>query len=110
MASGELIIMSEGSQQETTNFISFAAPFAKRPSVEGRKSSWPKSTEIMHLVFHESLNGRHNKYGERLLPENSGDRSLARLDILKIFHSQLVTKRRHRYLRKNKSMAFCCSS
>ena len=77
--------MSKGSQQETTNFISFAAPFAKRPSVEGRKSSWPKSTEIMHLVFHESLNGRHNKYGERLLPENSGDRSLARLDIFKVF-------------------------
>ena len=37
-------------------------------------------------------------YNDRFLPEKRGDRSLMLFDILKIFHSQLVTKRRHRYL------------
>ena len=85
-------------------FNSFATPFAKRPKVKGRQSFWPKYIKIVHLVFCESFNGRHS---DRFLLKR-GDRSLALLDILKIFHSQLVTKWRHRYLRKG--MAFCCSS
>ena len=50
----------------------------------------------MHLVFR----GRHNRYSDRFLLEKRGDQSLALLNISKIFYSQLVTKRRHRYLRK----------
>ena len=56
--------------------------------------------KIVHLVSCESFNGRHNKYSDHFLLEERGDRSLALLDILKIFYSQLVTKRRHRYLRE----------
>ena len=78
----------------------FAAPFPKRPKVEGGQSSWPKYIKIVHLVFSESFNGRYNRYSDRFLREKRGDRSLALLDILKIFHSQLVTKWRHRYLPK----------
>ena len=78
----------------------FAAPFPKRPKVEGRQSSWPKYSKIVHLVVSESFNGRYNRYSDRFLREKRGDRSLALLDILKIFHSQLVTKWRHRYLPK----------
>ena len=78
----------------------FAAPFAKRAKVEGRQPSWPKSIKIVHLVFCESFNGWCNRYSDRFLLEKRGDRSLALLDISKIFYSQLVTKRRHRYLRK----------
>ena len=55
---------------------------------------------IVHLVFCESFSGRHNRYSDRFLLEKRGDRSLALHDISKIFYSQLVTKRRHRYLRK----------
>ena len=84
----------------SSNFNSFAAPFARRPKVEGGKSSQPKYIKSVHLVFCESFNKRHNKYGDRFLLEKGGDRSLALLDTLKIFYSQLVTKRRHRYLRK----------
>ena len=78
----------------------FTAPFAKRPKVEGGQSSWLKYIKIVHLVFCESFNGRHGRYSERFLLEKRGDRSLALLNILKIFHSQLVTKWRHRYLPK----------
>ena len=55
---------------------------------------------IGNLVFFESFNWRHNKYSDRFLLEERGDRSRALLDILWIFRSQLVTGRRHRYLRK----------
>ena len=48
----------------------------------------------------ESFNGLHKKKGDRFLQEKRGDRSPTQLDILNIFHSQLVTKRRHCYLRK----------
>ena len=55
---------------------------------------------LVHLVSCESFNGRHNKGSDRFLQERRGDRSLALLDIIKIFHRQLVTEQRHRYLRK----------
>ena len=84
----------------SSNFNSLAAPFARRPKVEGGKSSQPKYIKSVHLVFCESFNKRHNKYSDRFLLEKGGDRSLALLDTSKIFYSQLVTKRRHRYLRK----------
>ena len=50
--------------------------------------------------FQININGRHNRHSDRFLLKKRGDRSLALLDILKIFHSQLVTKWRHRYLPK----------
>ena len=78
----------------------FTAPFAKRPKVESGQSSWFKYIKIVHLVFCESFNGLHDGYSDRFLLEKRGDRSLALLNILKIFHSQLVTKLRHRYLPK----------
>ena len=40
----KVIFQTKGSLQETTKFISFAAPFAKRPKVVVRQSSWLKST------------------------------------------------------------------
>ena len=55
---------------------------------------------MVHLVFCESFDRRHKKCGDRFLLEKRGDRSPALLDTLKIFHSQLVMKLRHRYLRK----------
>ena len=73
---------------------SFEAPFAKRPKVEGALG--PSTLRSVHLVFR----GRHNRYSDRFLLEKRGDQSLALLNISKIFYSQLVTKRRHRYLRK----------
>ena len=69
-------------------FHSFVAPFAERPKVEGGQFSWPKYIKTVHLVFCESVNGRHNKYS---------DQSLAMLDFTKIFHGELVTKRRYRF-------------
>ena len=42
-------------------FNSFVAWFARRPKVEGGQSSWPKYIKIVHLVFWESFNERHNK-------------------------------------------------
>ena len=78
----------------------FTAPFAKRPKVESGQSSWFKYIKIVHLVLCESFNGRHGRYSDWFLLEKRGDRSLALLNILKIFHSQLVTKWRHRYLPK----------
>ena len=66
------------------------ALFAKRPKVEDGQSSWPKYIKKVHLVFYESFNGRHNKYSDRFLLERRGDRSLVLLDIIKIFHRQLV--------------------
>ena len=79
---------------------SFAAPFVKRSKAEGGQSSWPKYIEIVHLVGCESFNGRHNRYSDRFSPKENGDRSLALLNILKIFHSQLVKKPSYHYLRK----------
>ena len=78
----------------------FTAPFAKRPKVESGQSTWFKYIKIVHLVFCESFNGRHGRYSDRFLQEKRGDWSLALLNILKIFHSQFVTKWRHRYLPK----------
>ena len=54
----------------------------------------------MKLVFCESFNWRHKNYSDRFLLEERGDRSLALLGVSKILRSQLVTKRRYRYLRK----------
>ena len=79
---------------------SFAAPLAKSPKVEGGQSSWPKYIKIVKLVFCESFNWRHKNYSDRFLLEERGDRSLALLGVSKILRSQLVTKRRYRYLRK----------
>ena len=87
---------SKGSLQETTKFISFAAPFAKRPKVVVRQSSWPKST----WPSKSALTGGTTNIVNSFCSEKRGDRFLARLDILEIFHSQLVTRRRRRYLRK----------
>ena len=85
---------SKGSLQETTKFISFAAPFAKRPKVVVRQSSWPKST----WPSKSALTGGTTNIVNSFCSEKRGDRFLARLDILEI--SQLVTRRRRRYLRK----------
>ena len=87
---------SKGSLQETTKFISFAAPFPKRPKVVVRQSSWPKST----WPSKSALTGGTTNIVNSFCSEKRGDRFLARLDILEIFHSQLVTRRRRRYLRK----------
>ena len=78
----------------------FAAPLTERPKVEGGQSSWPKYIKMVHLVFCESFNGRYNRYSDRFLLEKRSDPLLALLDILKIFHSQMVTRWRHRYLPK----------
>ena len=43
----------------------------------GGQSSWPKSIELLHLVFYESFNRRHDNYSDRFLLEKEGDRSLA---------------------------------
>ena len=55
---------------------------------------------MVHLVFYQSFNGRHNKDRDQFLREKRSDQSLARLVIWKIFHSQLVTKWRLLYLQK----------
>ena len=60
----------------------------------------PLGIKIVKLVFCESFNWRHKNYSDRFLLEERGDRSLALLGVSKILRSQLVTKRRYRYLRK----------
>ena len=62
-------------------------------TAEDRQSSWLKSIDIVHLVFHDSSNERQNEFSEQFLPERRGDRSLARPGIRRIFDEQL--KRRH---------------
>ena len=56
----------------------FAAPFAKRPKVEGEQSSWPKYIKTVHLVFSESFNGRQ----ERLTNKKSAHIFLQKSDVM----------------------------
>ena len=72
-------------KKQLTLFNSFAAQYAKRPRIEGEQSSWPKHTKIVHLVFWESFNVWYKKYSDRFLLKKRDDRSLALLDIFKIF-------------------------
>ena len=54
--------------------------------------------KIVHLVFCDSFNGWRNKYRGRFHLETRGD--ILNIGYIKDFQSQLVTKRRHRYLLK----------
>ena len=82
-------------------FNSFAAQYAKRPRIEGEQSSWPKHTKIVHLVFWESFNVWYKKYSDRFLLKKRDDRSLALLDIFKIFiarNGDIFSFEKHIYL------------
>ena len=97
----EWLFLSRKNRCKKQLFNSFAAKYAKRPRIEGEQSSWPKHIKIVHLVFWESFNVWYKKYSDRFLLKKRDDRSLALLDIFKIFiarNGDIFTFEKHIYL------------
>ena len=109
----QLFSQSKKSLHETTSFNLIASQHRSQRDRK-LKAGNPLSTvlakyiKIVHLVFCESFNGRHNKYSDRFHLEKRGD--MLNIRYIKDFPEPVGNETETSLSSKNISMALCCSS